>query len=764
MRLWYTAPASRWDQALPIGNGRMGAMIYGGIGQEKIQLNEDTVWNGKFIDRNNPDCLEHLGKIRELIFADKIEEAERLATYAVTGLPQSQRCFQTLGEIVFQFYGQKEIDKKKTFKTIMEANNGEQGDGSETEAYERSLCLEEAIARTCYTTNGQAYEREIFLSYPDDVMVIHMKGKDGALLNFDAVFERRRNLDHVWKVSGDTIAYDGNTGEDGIRFTGMLKASAVKGGVKTIGEHLIIEDAEEVTLIFTACTSMRFEDPEASCKEILEKAAKKSFEELKAAHVADYQNLFNRTELTFDCEDQDMYPTDVRLQRIREGIEDPALVAMYYQYGRYMLIVCSRPGSMPANLQGIWCDQFIPIWDSKYTININTEMNYWPAETGNLSECQMPLFDLITKMKPNGQKTAQVMYGCRGMVAHHNTDVYGDTAPQDKVISSTYWPMGAAWLCTHIMEHYEYTQDLEFLKEQYDNLYQAVLFFQDFLVEDPDGFLVTCPSLSPENTFITESGSIGRLTAGPAMDNQILTVLFNGFIKASELLGRDEELREAAKVMRDRLPKTQIGQYGQIMEWRKDYAEIEPGHRHVSQLYGVYPGNLMTVEETPEFIKAAQATLERRLAHGGGHTGWSRAWIILLWTRFRDGEKAWDNIRTLLSHTTYDNLMDNHPLGAHGSVFQIDGNMGAAAGITEMLVQSYGDYVVLLPAVAEVLSSGSLKGLKIRGGAEANLIWKDGKVVSFEMKAEVPMTKTMVIGDHTEIITLKAGETYSYQA
>ncbi|MBR2264821.1 MAG: glycoside hydrolase family 95 protein [Firmicutes bacterium] len=756
MKLWYQFPAKRWDQALPLGNGRLGAMVFGGIEKEHIQLNEDTLWGGSYVDRHNPDALEALPKIRAYILNDQIAEAERLAKYALTATPQSERPYQSMGDLLITFYGKHIVNPNEEFVPMFGASLDPE---KQPDTYERSLALDEAIARTRFTKGEDVHEREVFISYPDDVLVIHLKAEGSEKLHFDCAFDRRRNLDHAWKVDDHTIAYDGSTGENAISFTGMMTAVLKEGKASTIGEHLIIEEAPEVTLLFTAATSFRFEDTEAACREILAKAAVKDYETLKTAHIADYKALFDRVSLSFGADEKENVPTDERLALVRDGATDPGLVAMYYQYGRYLMIACSRPDSMPANLQGIWCDSFFPIWDSKYTININTEMNYWPVETAGLAECHLPLFDLLERMKPHGQETARRMYGCRGFVAHHNTDLYADTAPQDMVVSSTYWPMGAAWLSTHIMEHYAYTRDLEFLKEHYDTLYQAVLFFKDFLIEDEQGRLVTCPSISPENTFILENGTFGRLTAGPAMDNQILTLLFDQFMEASAILERDADLRAEVLAMKDRLPKSGIGRYGQLMEWRNDYAEAEPGHRHVSQLFGVYPGNLFTVEDTPDLIKAAQATLERRLAHGGGHTGWSRAWIILLWDRFRDGNKVLENIEALFRQCTYDNLMDNHPLG-RGSVFQIDGNFGATAGITEMLVQNYGGRVVLLPALPDALPEGCLKGLRLRGNASLDLSWKDGKVQKCIIKADQPWQAVLCIDGDEKLITLEAGETY----
>lgn len=777
MELWYDKPASRWNEALPLGNGRLGAMVFGGMNIERIQLNEDSVWSGKQTDRNNPDCYGNLEEIRRLIFEEKTEEAEELASYAMTGTPQHSRPYQTLGNLNILFFDK---NSRAVFDTVLASFMP--GELSPDQKYRRGLRLEDGTAYTMYEKDGTEYEREYFASCPDDVIVIHFTAKGTDKLRFACSFERK-GLSRAGHLSEDTIAFGGDTGEGAVKFTGALKALSRDGNIRAIGEHLIVEDASEVTLLFTAATSFRYTDPARTCEEILEKASAKSYEELKQTHIKDYQSLFQRVELRFDTAEHTLdscmagksaadrslsdQPTDVRLQNIKNGAVDPSMIAMYYQYGRYLMISGSRPGALPLNLQGVWCEDYEPSWNSSYTININTQMNYWLAESGNLSECHLPLFDLLERMKKNGQKTAETMYHCRGFVAHHVTDLYADTAPQDKWMASTYWPMGAAWLSTHIWEHYEYTKDAAFLEGHYDTLYQAVLFFKDFLVENEGGCLVTCPSLSPENTFITENGGRGRLTCGPAMDNQILSVLFQEYIKASEILGKDEAFRNQVKEMLGKLPVPQIGRNGQIVEWVKDYEEAEPGHRHISQLYGLYPGNLFTWEDTPELMAAAEATMNRRLANGGGHVGWSRAWIILLWARLRKKEKVMENLQALLAGSTFDNLMDSHPLYGSsaqiaGAVFQIDGNMGGAASITEMLVQSYGDHIVLLPALPDELGSGSIKGLKVRGGAELEMTWHDGRVEQVSIKAEKSLEKTVVVNQETRTIRLQPGEVFHY--
>jgi alpha-L-fucosidase 2 len=723
-KLWYKQPAREWCEALPLGNGRIGAMVYGGVEEEHLQLNEESIWSGCPIDRNNPDCKDNLAKIRKLIFAGEIEKAEQLATYAMSGTPQSQRCYQTLGDIYLQF-------------DYPESKSGE----TNYSDYIRNLDLRDASTNISYYVNGSRYERKTFISYPDQGLIMHLTVDGEATLHFSCRMDRWRHLDRAWKEDAQTIAYNGNTGEGGIAFTGMLRAVSDSGTIRTIGEHLIVEGAKEVTLYFTVSTSFWSKEPEQTCKMQLENISCKSAATLYQKHVNDYQKLYDRVKLSFSPQESEEHgdihsnvseeynniPTDERLERIRNGNTDPDLVALYFQYGRYLLISSSRQGGLPANLQGIWNNEFVPTWDSKYTININTQMNYWHALSGNLSECCEPFFKLLERMKVNGQVTASKMYGCRGFVAHHNTDIYADTAPQDIYIPATYWVMGGAWMSLHIWEYYLYTRDLAFLQRNYDTLYQAVLFFQDFLMEDENGNMLTCPSVSPENTYILPNGKKGRLSAGVSMDNQILYSLFHAYLSAARLVDSDNPFSMDVERLLEKLPKPQIGKYGQLMEWMQDYEEEEPGHRHISQLFAVFPGSQITTDDTPKLSQAAKATLKRRLQFGGGHTGWSRAWIINLWARFGKSEEVYQNIMDLLKQSTFDNLMDCHPLG-DGSVFQIDGNCGGASGIIEMLLQSHNQKIRLLPALPKEFSCGYAKGLRIRGNATVDLFWENGKL------------------------------------
>lgn len=743
MKLWYRKPAGRWPEALPVGNGRLGAMVYGGVRQELLQLNEDSIWSGKPLNRLNPDAGKYLGTIRRMIREGQMEQAERLAMYALSGTPNSQRAYQTAGELYLNFHGT----------------------GAE-ENYRRELDLDEGIVSVDFESGGCRYHREMFSSWPDQVLIVRLEAEEKGRISFDCHLGRCHNwTNETGKEGEDTVWFlAGEEKDGGIGFCAMARVFPEGGTVQVIGEHLVVERADRATICLAIETSWRFPGSyEKKARERIKMAGRRTFEELRSRHTKDYRSLSERVRLSFaGPEETEKLPTDERLSRVKQGKDDPALAALYYQYGRYLLISSSREGSLPANLQGIWNDSLTPPWESKYTININAQMNYWPADSGGLFECHLPFFELLERVCENGKRTALEMYGCRGSVAHHNTDLYADTAPQDHCITSTFWPMGEAWMATHIWEHYSYTLDREFLEKYFPVLEENVLFFRDFLVEGPDGTRITSPSISPENTYILPDGTKGRLCEGPTMDVEILTELFRGYLKACRVLGKDGDEVRAAQELMEKFPKLKTGKYGQLQEWMEDYEEEEPGHRHISHLYGMYPGSMLNESDTPELMKAARVTLERRLANGGGHTGWSRAWIIGLFARFCEGEKAYENFRALLAGSTFPNLMDNHPMG-DGFVFQIDGNFGASAALVEMLVQSHTDTAVLLPALPEALGSGTASGLRLRGGSSIDMEWEDGKVKYFRI---VPgKDGGMRLRVNGEMITpvLEAGKAYEWR-
>lgn len=752
LKLWYNQPAEKWIEALPIGNGRLGAMVFGRITKERIQLNEESLWAGAQINNNNPGASKHLKEIQQLLLAGESSKARKLGDNYLLGTPPRIRSYQTLGDLILDF----NIDQDSVSN------------------YRRELDLSTGISSVSYNHGGATFSRKVFASAVNNIIVIHLSSDKGSQINFRVSLEREIDAE-VKVVSNNTLMMTGqivdkDQPERGplgkhMKFSSVLKVLNDGGKLSSNKDNLIVENADEVTLILTAATDYNIDilnfdrsiNPAEVCNGILGNAVVNSYGYLEERHIADHSAIFNRVEMNLGIDSNKNIPTDIRLQKMKDGNEDAGLIALYFQYGRYLLMGSSRyPGVLPANLQGIWNEHIDAPWGSDYHTNINLQMNYWPAEVCNIPETVAPLTKYFTGLLVPGRITAREMYNARGWTMHHVSDPFGRTGLMDGIGWGTS-PLAGAWMSLTFWRHYQFTQDEEYLREKaYPIMKEASQFILDFLIEDGKGHLVTVPSISPENMYINPMlGKNARITYAATIDIQIIIELFNGCIESATILETDSKLVSQMKNVMKKLPPVLIGKDGTIREWIEDYEEAEPGHRHMSHLFGLHPGTQITTD-TPELFDAAKNTITKRLANGGGHTGWSRAWMVNFYARLLDSESAYEHLLALLRKSTLPNLFDSHP------PFQIDGNFGGTAGIAEMLLQSHNNEIQVLPAIPKVWQEGFMKGLKARGNFTVDIYWSEGELTKLMVHSNSGGVCKIKYKNKVIQLSTEAGKEYSF--
>ncbi len=764
--MYLEKPARKWDEGYPLGNGRLGAMVMGKVREETIFLNEETLCFGPPRRRENPDAKEHIPEIRRLLMEGHVEQAAFLAKMALTSAPKYNNPYQPLGDLRLCFLNHS----------------------GKPENYRRSLDLSRAVAKVEYRMNGIRFEREHFVSREYQVLAVRIRSLGAAAVTMSANISRKPFEEYSGLLDECTAGIWGENGAGGMRYAGGVTIDSPL--AKTMGDFVYAENAEELVVYLAGgtdyedCLAGRRDAFEGAVRRLtenvlerLERAKKAGYDTIKKRHTEDYRKLYGAFDLTLSqtrgAADK---ATDAIIETVRQeerraagGVEEQdgeaaaaaqaALTVQLVRYARYLMISSSCGCLLPANLQGLWNGAYEPPWQCQYTININTQMNYWFVEKAGLSDCHLPLFSLLKLLSRDGKITAEKLYGCRGFVAHHNTNVWGCAAPEGIFDSSPYWVMGGAWLCLHLYTHYRYTKDRAFLEnEAMPLMREAIRFFEDYLYELPDGTLVTGPVVSPENTYRSGTGETGALCMGPTMDMSILRNLLDDYLEGMEELSiRDEADRALLTYMRNRLAPLKIGRDGRIQEWYQEFEETEPGHRHISHLFGLHPGYEIT-RETPELLEAARKTLEARLAGGGGHTGWSRAWLACFYARLGDGKALETHIRRLLSGCIQDNLLDVHP------PFQIDGNFGIAEAILEGLVWNHKGVVRLLPALPETMASGALRGMCLEGGVRLDMKWEAGRVTEAVFAARSAQTITVYVNGKKETLNLEPGRAAAVRA